>query len=242
MKLYEDIIIHDTLNPKLFDLTTSKLLPEVRNKIIGIVSEFEDYCDLDMEICDIQIVGSNASFNWHDGSDLDVHIITNFETINADEKLVGAVFDAKRAKFNDDYNLYINGVEVELYVQDVKSGIASNGVYSVCDDAWVKEPKPIKSVKHHDTSEALEKWKAKITEVVASKDMDDIQGCINMLYLMRHNSIAADGEYGKGNQLFKDIRNLGLLDELKQALKDAKSKKLSLEGMSKGRVANRYED
>jgi len=241
MRLFEDIIIHDTLNPKLFDLNTAKLLPEVRNKIIGVVSEFEENCDLPIEICDIQIVGSNASFNWHDGSDLDVHIITNFEDMG-DEKLVASYLDAKKTKFNNDYDIYINGVQVELYIQDVKAGITSNGIYSVCDDAWVKEPKPIKSIKHHDNAEVLEKWKAKIDEVVKSKDVDDIQGCINMLYLMRHNSIAVDGEYGKGNQLFKDIRNLGLLDDLKKALLDAKSKQLSLEGMHRGKVASRYED
>ena len=56
---------------------------------------------------------------------------------------------------------------------------------------------------------------------------------------MRKNSIAIDGEYGKGNQLIKDIRSAGLLDKLKSELNNAISKDLSLEGLSSGQIINR---
>ena len=55
---------------------------------------------------------------------------------------------------------------------------------------------------------------------------------------MRTNSIAVDGEYGKGNQIFKDLRNLGYLSKLKEALMKAMSKELSLESLSRGRLVN----
>lgn len=45
-----------------------------------------------------------------------------------------------------------------------------------------------------------------------------------MLYLMRTNSLAVDGEYSKGNQLFKEIRNAGYLKELKDAMLSCLSK------------------
>ena len=48
MKLLEDISIHDTLNPKLWDVTTKQLLPEVRKKIIEIVQHFEDYIEVEV--------------------------------------------------------------------------------------------------------------------------------------------------------------------------------------------------
>ena len=38
-----------------------------------------------------------------------------------------------------------------------------------------------------------------------------------------------DGEFGKGNLIFKAIRNDGLLDELKEKRNEIKSKELSLE-------------
>lgn len=59
---------------------------------------------------------------------------------------------------------------------------------------------------------------------------------------MRTNSIAVDGEYGKGNQLFKDIRNLGLLQSLKDAMNSALSNKLSLECLSRGQLIQRLEE
>lgn len=242
MRLNEDIIIHDTLNPKLFDLNKGKLLPKIREKIIAIVKEFEDFIEIPIEICDIQLVGSNCSFNWHDGSDVDICIVANFDIIDADEVFVQSYYWTQKTRFNKDYNITLGGQEVELYVQDVKSSVASNGIYSVCDNNWVKEPKPIKSIKKYDNSEALEKWKIKINEVIKEGNKEKIQGVINMLLLMRHNSIAIDGEYGQGNQLYKDIRNLGLIDKLKESLLNAKSKELSYESYNRGQLVNRFRD
>ena len=237
--LKESFEVHDTLNPKLWDTSTNALLPEVRQKIIEIVNAFEEYLDFPIQILDIHLVGSNASFNWTSSSDLDVHIIANYEDITDEPALLQALYDAKKSKFNNDYNIKIRDVEIEMYVQDVNSGIMSNGIYSVCDNEWVKEPKPIKSITKHNTETELEKWTTKINDVIMSNDYDKINDTINMLYLLRHNSLAIDGEYGKGNQLFKDIRNKGLLDNLKKAKIKARSKELSLESLSKGQIVSR---
>ena len=239
-KLQEGFEIHDTLNPKLFDVASKKLLPEVREKIIQIVANFEEYINVPIHILDIQLVGSNVSFNYTDKSDLDVHIIASFEDLEADEDILQALYDVKKASFNKDTDIKIRGIDVEMYVQDVKSATISNGIYSVCENDWIKEPKPIKSITKHNTDKDVEKWGAKIKQVVESGDYDAIQDCINNLYLIRHNSIATDGEYGKGNQLFKDIRNKGWLQALKDASLKSLSRKLSLESY-KGCFINRYD-
>ena len=46
---------------------------------------------------------------------------------------------------------------------------------------------------------------------------------------MRKNSLDAEGEYGKGNQIFKEIRNCGLLDAAKDAYKSFRSKEITIE-------------
>ena len=61
---------------------------------------------------------------------------------------------------------------------------------------------------------------------------------IDRLYLMRHNALAVDGEYGKGNQLFKEIRNSGLLDKLKNSLTIQLSSRLSLEELNRSQILN----
>ena len=238
MRIKESFEVHETLNPKLWD-DMNKLKPEVREKILEIVNAFEEYLDYPIKILDVHLVGSNASYNWTEHSDLDVHIIANYEEVTDEPSLLQALYDSKKSKFNNDYNITIHGIEIEMYVQDVNSGITSNGIYSVCDDEWVKEPKPIKSITKHNTEKELEKWELKINEVINNNSYEEIDDTINMLYLMRHNSLAIDGEYGKGNQLFKDIRNKGLLDKLKDAKVKSQSKELSLENLNKGQLVQR---
>lgn len=239
-RLDEDFQVHETLNPKLWD-DSNTLRPEVRQKIIDIVSTFETYVKVPMDIVDIQLVGSNASYNYTEHSDLDVHIIANFELVTQDIEILQALYDAKKTAFNKNFDIKIKGIDVELYVQDIKSGISSNGIYSVCDNTWVKEPKPIKSITKHNTEKQVEKWQEKIKAVLQQGNEEEISNTINMLYLIRHNSIAVEGEWGKGNQIFKDIRNLGLLDALKDGLNTATAKTLSLENMSAGQIVNRAE-
>ena len=60
---------------------------------------------------------------------------------------------------------------------------------------------------------------------------DDIEKFINDIYELRKNSIASEGEYGLGNLVFKEFRNRGYLDNLKELRKIEKGKELSLEGL-----------
>ena len=237
--LREDIQIHETLNPKIWNVTTKKLLPEVREKIIDIVKHFEDYIEVPIEIADVQLVGSNASYNYTDKSDIDVHIIANYEVVSKETELLQQLYDSKRNQYNRKFDIEIRGLQVEMYVQDIKTTVVSNGIYSICDDEWVKEPKPITNFKQHNISKEVESWKQHIGNVLNSGDKTAVINAIDTLYLIRHNSIAVDGEYAAGNQLFKEIRNLGLLDKLKNELENLTSKELSLESMTRGQVVNR---
>ena len=240
MRLQEEFQIHDQLNPKLWD-DAQQLKPEVKKKIIEIVNYFEEGLQVPLNIVDIQLCGSNASFNYTEKSDLDVHIIANFEVVTEDTEILQTVYDLEKSRFNKDYDITIHGVEIELYVQDIRTGINSNGIYSVLDNAWVKEPKPITHITKHNTDKEVEKWKDHIARVLKAGKYDDIVNCINTLYLIRHNSLNVEGdEFGKGNAIFKDVRNLGLLDKLKIAQKQAKAKELSLESLSSGQLVNRY--
>lgn len=235
----EAIKVNDTLNPKLWDLTTNELLPDVKNQLMSIVEVFENYIDIPLNIVDIQLVGSNASFNYADTSDIDLHIIANFELTSTDTAILQALCDAKKTSFNKTYDIRIKGLEVEVYVQDINAGIVSNGIYSLCLDEWVKFPVPINNVVKHDNTIALKKWTDRINQVIATNNKSEIEDIINTLYLIRHNSIAVDGEYGAGNQLFKDIRSAGLLQQLKDALIKSTSDELSLEGFTSGQIINR---
>ena len=69
-----------------------------------------------------------------------------------------------------------------------------------------------------------------LDEDTSSEDskIEEIEEFIEDIYDLRKTSIAKDGEYGVGNLVFKEIRNLGYLDNLKALKNSLKSKKFSL--------------
>lgn len=223
------IEIHDQLNQKLFD--GEKLKPEIREKILEIVDEFLDNLWVKIEPLDIQLLGSNASYNYTEFSDLDIHIITNFEFLDASQEILNALYNLEKTNFNKNHNITIKGIPVELYVEDVDSSAISNGIYSVKDDKWIKFPNKIVDVPQYDLSKQVERWKLIIENRLNDENKEELVDLVNRLYMIRKNSIAVDGEYGKGNQLFKEIRNLGLLDSIKDKIKEITSDELSLESL-----------
>ena len=218
---------HEQLNDKLF--SNEKLKKDVRDKLLEIVEEFKDYIDVDIKVLDVLLVGSNASYNYTDNSDIDLHIVTNFDYMEDTTSVISQIlFNLERSLFNKAYDISIKDIPVEVYVEDVNANTASNGIYSVLEDMWIKKPKHI-DIPEIDISKILKQWKDKIEKVLENPTIEKIENIIDMLYLIRKNSILVDGEYSTGNFLFKELRNLGYLDKLKEKLNKLKSQELSLE-------------
>lgn len=234
----EALEVHETLNPKIWD-TNDNLLPDVRDKILEIVEEFKNtiksMTEIELNPIDIYLLGSNASYNYTDHSDMDVHIVVNLEMIDDNVGLVQTVMNFSRSDFNSSYDLSIHGIEVELYVEDVNASTMSNGIYSVLHNEWIKKPQPIE-VPEVDIEADIDEWKTRINDALDKKDTQLINDTIDALYLLRKNGLLAEGEYGKSNQIFKEIRSLSLLQDLKDTYMDLRSQELSLE--NKRRTGN----
>lgn len=243
----ESFELHETLNPKLWT-SENTLIPEVGDALKKIVSEYISNSEIlsEQDIIDAELVGSNASYNYTDESDLDLHLVVNMEDLSCDPELVQIACNAEKASFNRNYDLSVKGVEVELYVEDVKASTASNGIYSLFKEEWIKFPEPIESIDYSTDAEFISKLDELVAEVnqilSSASNSFEIQDEINNLYNTRRESIMAEGEYGFGNQLFKEIRSLGLLDDLKDKKFELASKELSLESLkeSKSRVITIY--
>ena len=231
MTLLEDLIIHDELNPDLY--SNKKLKKEVRDKILEVVDYFiNDYIEFKIPVLDIVIVGSNASYNYTPQSDIDIHIITNFAQFiyKCNEEVLRKLYDFEKAVFNKSYDIQIKGRQVEIYVENLNTSTVSNGIYSVFNDKWIKFPSPIVA-QEYDTSKKLGEITTKLMDILVRGDKEEIENAINALYIMRKNALATEGEYGEANQLFKDIRNSGILSELKDKLRELISNDLSLESL-----------
>lgn len=77
--------------------------------------------------------------------------------------------------------------------------------------------------------------KLSIKENLQEKEVtsEDINDFIEDIYDLRKDSMEKEGEYGLGNLVFKEMRNLGYLDYLKELKNELKSEELSLENLNK---------
>ena len=207
------VTIQDELNPVLW--SDNKLRPEIKEKIMELVNEFQSTLDIPLTILDINIVGSNASYNYTDKSDVDVHIVTNFEEYGYPQEFVQAAMNSFKANFNNKYDVNYGGYNVEVYVEDVKSSPQSNGIYSVLNDMWIKEPQPLQPMEVELEPEYSD-YVNRINQILTNGTEQDIVNIIDELYVLRRNSLVTDGEFGKGNLIFKTIEMMIYLTLLKR--------------------------
>ena len=219
---------HDQLNPKLWG-KNNELRPEVKEKLNEIVNKFEDNLkdnEVDLDIEDVCIIGSNASYNYNDTSDIDLHIIAD-TSIYSDEDLALKTYLAYKSLFNDKYDPTVRGIDVEVYVEPHEVHANSKGIYSL-NDGWLKEPEAmdIPEVDEAEIDKLSEPYKERAEEAETIEDVDKL---IDDIYLQRQQSIQKDGEFGKGNLIFKLLRSLGILQELKDKKVELENKEMSIE-------------
>ena len=233
-EITEDVEIHDELNPLLWD-ENKELLPEIKEKIELIINTFKDTLKdnkIPLNIEDVYLLGSNVNYNYNDESDLDIHLIVNTNEEENDNYL-DLLYSAYKTIFNNKYDIKFKGIQVEIYVENMESmSNISNGVYSIYN-GWIKEPSK-DNIPNIDNKKLKEKVDAYIDKIVKissdnKSSYEDIQNIIDDLYRMRQASIKKDGEFGMGNLIFKELRRLGVLGDLKELRDILISEYLSIE-------------
>lgn len=224
---------HDCLNPKLWN--KNELIPEVKNKLIEIYKTFISQLEensIPIEVLDVQLLGSNAAYNYTDNSDIDLHIITDFSDIPLNNTLTQVFYNNEKAKFNDDYDITVKGLPVEVYIEDINAGNASDGIYSLLQDKWIKYPEynPPTEV---DYSFLLNTYKNKINDSLNTNSLSEIKSMIAEIKMLRKLALMQDGIYSKGNLVFKELRNDGSIDALYSKMQELVSQELSLEKLKR---------
>ena len=119
--------------------------------------------------------------------------------------------------------------EVEETVESLTESLildeaVSNGVYSLYN-GWIKEPVKDDIPEPPDISSEVDDY---TTKADMCQTIDDIDDFIDDIYILRQTSILQDGEYGKGNLIFKELRNNGILQNLKDKKVELQNKEMSL--------------
>ena len=217
---------HNTLNPKLW--VHNRLKPEVASKLKEIADAFIESMEVPRNaIKDIVITGSSASYNYTPHSDIDLHLIVDFDKVHKDCPIVGDYLISKKSEFNNNHDIYIYGVPVEVYAEATDNENVHNGLYSLKDNRWIDEPKKLKPVDNDMAVNAKYKELAKAIEEVADKE--ESTQLMDKIKRMRKAGLAKEGEFSVENLVFKKLRNEGLIGKLADIKKQEIDKELSLE-------------
>lgn len=238
----------DDLNPKIWYLPKEKYMgdpdgqsymmnPKVRNRLLEIANEFVNFLDVDIIVSDVLMTGSLVNYNWSKYSDIDLHILTDFNQFSKEElPLYEELFRLKKTIYNDKHDITIYGYDVELYVQNESESHFSSGVFSVLNDEWLVTPKKekVKIDKKLIKSKA-QQWMNIIDGVVENIEDESIEEANKILKKYKEKlkkyrtcGLEKGGEYSDENIVFKILRRNGYIEKLYNSQNKHSDKLLSL--------------
>ena len=218
------VTVNQELNPKIWQ--QDRLDGNVRLKLLKIARAFVDFVGIDLDVEDYTITGSNANFTWTDYSDLDLHVIITGEPTDEQREL----FTAKKALWAEQHDITIKGLPVECYVQGSKEPHHSTGVFSLTKNKWLVEPKKVEPDVDDASIEAKkDAMLAVIEHALLAKDLEKLQAVKEKITTMRRAGLESAGEWSVENIVFKILRNLGLIDQITEKIRELEDQELSLE-------------
>jgi predicted nucleotidyltransferase len=230
----------DELNPKIWEKTGDeyKIRDEVRQKLLETSNIFIDFLGVDVVITDIIMIGSLVNYNWSKYSDIDLHIVVNFNQFPENSKdLYLEFFDLKKVIFNQKHNIKMFGYDVECFVQKEDETTFSSGIYSILFDMWMNEPKKpgIENIDKELIKEKSSQWMRIIDGIIDNikdEDPDEIKSIVKKykekLKNFRNCGLEKDGEMSLENLVFKLLRRNGYIEKLYDIPTDIIDKKLSM--------------
>jgi hypothetical protein len=222
---FSTIELHSELNPKIWD--GEDLESAVQVALLRIAREFYEFLEFDAPLEDIQITGSQANYTYSKYSDIDLHLIVNYKNVSCDQP-VEAMFDAKRRLWKERHDITVHGIPVEVYVEDTNKPVTGSS-YSLLNDSWIRRPKRVQA--HWDDAEISREtmiWLEHVKDALASRDLERIEQVKTDLGHYRKAGLRDQGEFGSHNLAYKNLRNLGVVSLLMQALTHLEDQDLSI--------------
>jgi hypothetical protein len=221
------VTVNKNLNPKIWQ--QQQLKSEVAGKLKDIARAFEEFVGIDLDVIDYTITGSNANYTWTEYSDLDLHLIVPGTPTEEQREL----FTAKKALWAEQRSITIKGLPVETYIQGEDEPHHSTGVYSIVKNQWLVKPKKVRPQVDDAAVEAKkDSIMREIESAMLAKDLKKLQLVKEKITKMRKSGLARAGEWSVENLVFKILRNLGLIDQITEKIRELEDQQLSLEQQS----------
>ncbi len=224
----------DNLYPKFWNKNT--LNPIVSRKLMKIADDVIKSLKLGVDVEDVIITGSIASYNWHELSDIDLHIMLDFEKIDENFDLVKRMLDQIRINWNKKHNILIDDKEVEIYFQHYTEPHEANGIWSLQLDKWLTAPvklnPEIDIATTEKKAEAIARQIEHLFEMFKErkfKESYEYAGKVKVkIARMRQLGLSDQGIYSPENLAFKMLRNSGYLEKLSALKIEAYDRMMSL--------------
>jgi hypothetical protein len=229
-KMSDAIAFHDQLNPKLFH--GQHLRSDVEEQLQVIAQDFLSELGVrDLDVKDITISGSNAAYSYTPNSDLDLHILVDLSQYS-DDAVYQELFQAKKNLYNDSHDITINGIPVELYIQDSNEPVVSLGEYSILQNKWLRLPTKRRSnLDQTATKQKYEKLSKLAEFALHTKDLSKLKKVLETIKRYRQAGLDFGGEFGPENLAYKMLRSQGIITKLYDLRDKLHSQRLSIEGM-----------
>jgi len=223
---------------KIWD-ENDQLKPDISDALMKIALLFYDSIDIKNKppIKDVVLTGSMAGYNYSDASDIDLHLIFDFESLGNKKELFEKIFLLAKSKWNDSHNITIKGHDVEVYAEDENSPHVTTGLYSVKHNKWIKPPK--KETPVFDSLDVKTKVRYFVDIYNEMKRdfnagkieglQDKVEALRQKIKQFRQSGLEKGGVFSVENITFKALRRIGLLEKLYDLNTQLTDKDLSIE-------------
>lgn len=223
------LLYHSELNPVAWDGKTMQ--PAVRSRLLEIAELFINSLHIsNFEVKDIVLTGSMCNYNYTRYSDFDLHIVTDYNELDASIDIAEQLYNAKKEIWNARHDITIGGYDVELYVEDINDPPKSQGVYSVLQNKWTTTP--VYNPPDIDREAVAAKAKLLANEIdntIRHADSaDDFARIKDKIKKMRRGALEKGGEFSVDNLVFKVLRNAKIIEKLHNAENDFVDRRMSL--------------
>lgn len=225
--------MHNILNNDIWE--SDELKPEIRRALLKNALLFLEFVGITgIKIYDIVLTGSMANYNYTKDSDIDLHIIVDFNKVDKNVDIVRELFKEKKDNWGLTKDIKINGYDVETYLQDINEpNTMGSGIYSVYKNEWIEKPnRKILSI----DKEALQVKAADIMNAIDSLEsiqnsdagLAKLKKIKERIVKLRKTGLQKEGEFSLENLVFKILRHNGYIDKLNDFKKKFFEKSLSV--------------
>ena len=221
------------LNPLIFGVDET-VDPEVRELLLKVANYFWEGLEIPEPFEDVLLTGSSVNYNYTPTSDIDLHIVVDFDKFDNPE-LLKKYFDEAKLNWNRVHDLKLGKQNIEVYIQDNEDHPEYRGEYSLMNDKWLRKPSYVNiDIPDEEIEKKTKLFKQQIDKLEKT-GKDNPEKAIELtnkikerLKNFRQAGLDKDGEYSLENLAFKDLRNTGYLEKLSNLKNSFIDKTLSL--------------